>query len=267
MTHWIWLGGGIVFVLVIVTTGITEMNKSKRGVSEKKTVKDAKSKKERPIQEFLPVERAEPTGELELRGGSFRRLIRVGNINPYALSEAETRSVRDHFQNMFGMFRNGIQFVVRGRRMDLTDYRQDFQRTYTETAEKWGSDRLLEYGRHLEAHLVDQGNKQRTVRENLFICEADAGMLGTKEPDDLLRLLNQEVETALTELGRCRVTPQGMTLEETVESLQFFWNRDRVHARARDAVAYGGLQEYLVGDEEMTLDALIQKPSQKVAEQ
>ncbi len=255
----LWLGGGSVFVAVMVVTLVSELRKSKRGVQEsKETAQRKKTQKVRPIQDFLPVERAEATGEIVLTGGSYRRLIRVGNINPYALSETEIRAIRDHFQMMFSMFHNPVQFIVRGRRMDLTDYRQYFEQTYTRTAEKWESDLLLEYGRHVEAHLVEQGNKQRTVRENLFITQADAGMLGTKDREDLLRLLNQETETAISGLNRCRVSPQPMSLEETVEAFQFFWNRDRVHARARDAVAYGGLKEYLTGDdEEVSLNAFI----------
>ncbi|SFU95289.1 hypothetical protein [Alicyclobacillus macrosporangiidus] len=266
MNHMLmWLGGGGVFTAVVAATLISELRKSKRGSEKNETSVSVKPKKVRPLQEFLPVERAEPTGEIQLVGGGYRRLIRVGNINPYALSEAEIRSIRDHFQTMFGMFHNPVQFIVQGRRMDLTDYRQDFQRTYTRTAEKWGSDLLLEYGRHVEAHLVDQGNKQRTVRENLFITQVDAGLIGTKDPDDLLRVLNQETETALSGLTRCRVSPQIMSLEESIEALQFFWNRDRVHARARDAVRYGGLKEYLTGEEEVKLDALVSQRTSRTA--
>jgi hypothetical protein len=260
MNWMLWAGGGGVFVLVIVVTLVSELRKSKKRIDDAQgsSEKRKKAQKTRPIQEFLPIERAEATGEIQLVDGGYRRLIRVGNINPYALSEAEIRAIRDHFQTMFSMFHNPVQFIVRGRRMDLTDYRQDFERTYTRTAEKWGSDLLLEYGRHVEAHLVEQGNKQRTVRENLFITEVDSGIVGTKDPENLLRLLNQETETALSGLTRCRVSPQAMSLEETIEAFQFFWNRDRVHARARDAVAYGGLKEYLTGDdEEVSLNAFI----------
>ena len=250
--------GALVFIGTIVVMVTRELKKSKRrklaqmGATQP-TKKSKKNKEERvkPLQEFLPIERVEPTGELVLTNDAYRRLIAVGNVNPFALSEREARSIRDHFRSMFGKFRQPVQFIVRGRRMDLTDYRAYFSETYKTTAEKWENDRLLEYGRHVEAHLVDQGNRQRTIRENLFVTTADAGLLGERDLDELRRTLHQETDNVFSGLSSCRVSPQLMSAEETIESFQFFWNRDRVHARARDAVAYESLREYLVGDEEL----------------
>ena len=244
------------FLATITITVTRELKKSKRrrlaqmgeDAPSKRKNRDEKVK---PIQEFLPINRVESTGELVLTNDAYRRLIQVGNVNPFALSEAEARSIRDHFRTMFGMFRQPIQFIVRGRRQDLTDYRQYFSSTYKGTAQKWENDRLLEYGRHVEAHLVDQGNRQRTIRENLFITTSDAGLLGERDLDELRRTLHQETDNALAGLASCRVTPQLMSAEETIESFQFFWNRDRLHARARDAVAYESLREYLVGENEV----------------
>lgn len=250
--------GALVFVATIVVMVGRELKKSKRrqlakmGASEPtKTSKKNKEERVKPIQEFLPIQRVEPTGELVLTNDAYRRLIAVGNVNPFAVSESEARSIRDHFRTMFGMFRQPVQFIVRGRRMDLTDYRAYFADTYRTTAEKWENDRLLEYGRHVEAHLVEQGNRQRTIRENLFVTTADAGLLGERDLDELRRTLHQETDTAFSGLSSCRVSPQLMSAEETIESFQFFWNRDRVHARARDAVAYESLREYLVGTDEV----------------
>ena len=250
------LVGAVVFMGTIAFTVSRELKKSKRrrlaqtgdSSTPKKKTKESKAK---PIQEFLPIERVEPTGELILTHDAHRQLIKVGNVNPFALSDAEARAIRDHFRTMFSMFRQPIQFIVRGRRMDLTDYRQYFSETYKNTAQKWESDRLLEYGRHVEAHLVEQGNRQRTIRENLFVTTADSGLLGERDLDGLQRTLHQETDNALSGLSSCRVTPQLMSSEETIESLQFFWNRDRLHARARDAAAYESLREYLVGEDEV----------------
>ncbi|MCF8567035.1 hypothetical protein LLE49_20140 [Alicyclobacillus tolerans] len=248
--------GAVVFVGTIAITVSRERNKSKRRRREQTGAEPApkKNKKEtkvRPIQEFLPIDQVESTGELVLTNDAYRRLIQVGNVNPYALSDAEGRSIREHFRNMLEMFRQPIQFIVRGRRMDLTDYRQYFSQTYQATAEKWESDRLLEYGRHVEAHLVEQGNRQRTIRENLFVTTADAGLLGERDVGELRRTLHQETDNALSGLTHCRVTPKLMSAEETIESFQFFWNRDRLHARARDAVTHDSLREYLVGEDEV----------------
>lgn len=249
--------GAVAFMGAMAWTVKRELNRSKRNLliqtgepAAKKKV-DKKAQKTKPIQEFLPVDRVEPNGELVLSFGGFRRLINIGNVNPFALSDAEARSIRDHFKTMFSMFKQPIQFIVRGRRMDLTDYRSFFSDTYKKTADKWENDRLLEYGRHIEAHLVDQGNRQRTIRENLFVTEADGGVFGPGDVEELRRVLYQETDTALSSLSRCRVTPQLMSSEEEIEALQIFWNRDRLHARARDAVEEGSVREYYVGDEEV----------------
>lgn len=247
---------------MVATMGITimrELNKSKRKAAlrsgnDEGTKKAEKARKTKPIQAFLPIERVETDGELVLTTGGFRRLIKVGNINPFALSDSEAVSIRNHFRAMFGMFKQPVQFIVRGRRMDLSDYRSYFSDAYTKTAEKWENDRLLEYGRHVEAHLVDQGNRQRTIRENLFVTEADGGMFGGQDTEEIRRILYQETDNALSGLASCRVTPQLMTSEEEIESFQVLWNRDRLHARARDAVEYDSIREYYVGQEEVTLN-------------
>ena len=243
-------------VIFAITRERKRMNR-KMALNKEDTgnVKAAKSdSKIKPIQEFLPIDHIDATGELVLTNDGHRRLIQVGNVNPFALSNAEARSIRDHFRTMFGMFHQPLQFIVRGRRQDLTDYRQYMSTTYRKTAEKWANDRILEYGRHVEAHLVEQGQQQRTIRENLFITTADSGLLGERDIDELKRTLRQETEVALNGLSSCRVNPQLMTSEETIEAFQVFWNRDRVHARARDAVAYGSLREYLVGEDEVKWD-------------
>lgn len=247
----------LIAIVLVVTTGAVillewQRNKRKRNKENghQRTVMTGRRRsKEKPIQTFLPIARVESAGELVLENDAYRRVIQVGNINPLAISEFEARSVRDHFKKMFGMFHQSVQFIVRGRRMDLTDYRRYFSKTYRATAEKWESDRLLEYGRHIEAHLVEQGNRQRTIRENLFIVQADTSILGERDLDELRRTLNQEAETAYSALTRCRVSPHILSAEETIEAQQFFWNRDRIHARARDAVAFQSTKEYLIGDE------------------
>ncbi|EPZ44298.1 MULTISPECIES: hypothetical protein [Alicyclobacillus] len=245
----------VIVAIIVIVTLLTiilienQRSKRKRSIQAAQREKVQKGTKEKPIQTFLPIVRVEATGEMVLQNDAFRQVIQVGNLNPFALSETEARAVRDNFKTMFGMFHQPVQFIVRGRRMDLTDYRQYFSQTYRATAEKWENDRLLEYGRHLEAHLVEHGNRQRTIRENLFITQADTGLLGEHDLEELRRTLRQETETAYSGLARCRVSPHILSSEETIEAQQFFWNRERIHARARDAVAYQSLKEYLIGDE------------------
>lgn len=246
--------GGIAFISAIIWTIQKELNRSKRNLlvqTGETSAKNKKAQKSKPIQEFLPIERVEPNGELVLTSGGFRRHIKVGNVNPFALSDAEARSIRDHFKTMFSMFKQPVQFIVRGRRMDLTDYRLYFSNAYKKTAEKWENDRLLEYGRHVETHLIEQGNRQRTIRENLFVTTADGGLFGETDTEELRRVLYQETDVALSSLSSCRVTPQLMSAEEEIEAFQIFWNRDRLHARARDAVEQGSIREYYVGEEEL----------------
>lgn len=252
------VGGIVGFFGAGVFVVINEVKKSKRkqelrseGVASTSSSQDKGKAKRKPIQEFLPISKIEPNGDLLLTNDGYRRLIQVGNVNPFALSNSEARSIRDHFRTMFGMFHQPVQFIVRGRRQDLTDYRQYFSTTYAKTAEKWENDRLLEYGRHVEAHLVELGQRQRTIRENLFVTGADGGLLGDRDVDEIRRTLHQETDVAINGLASCRVNPQLMSSEETIESFQVFWNRERVHARARDAVAYESLREYLVGGEEV----------------
>lgn len=212
----------------------------------KKSSKNSK-KGARPIQEFLPVEKADD-GAIVLKGDKYRRMIHVGNINPYALSESEMNSVRNNFRALLTMLKSPAQFIVRGRRMDLTDYRQYFSKQYTETAQKWENDQILQYGQMLEQHLVDQGNKQRTIRENLFVVGAEPGMLVEHDPEDIKRVLQQDIETVVGGLKRCQLNSYPMPVDEQIEALQLFWNKDRLHARARDAVTYDTLRGYHIGE-------------------
>jgi hypothetical protein len=242
------LYGAAVVVSVIGFAIYDQRKKTKKTVDPKPQGKNSKDKKgSRPIQEFLPVERVDD-GAIVLKGDKYRRMIHVGNINPYALSESEMNSIRNNFRTLLTMLRSPAQFIVRGRRMDLTDYRQYFSKQYTETAQKWENDQILQYGQMIEQHLVDQGNKQRTIRENLFVVGAEPGMLIEHDPDDIKRALQQDIETVVGGLQRCQLTAYPMPEEEQIEALQLFWNKDRLHARARDAVIFDTLRGYHIGE-------------------
>ena len=234
----------MLIIMVIWQVVVAKKKPSSEGASQA-----TKSKgKIRPIQEFLPVDKVQGDGTIVLKRNQYRRILRVGNVNPYALSQQDGETIRENFRAMLSVMRRPFQFIVRGRRMDLTDYRTYFHYSYQKAAEKWESNRILEYGRHVEAHLVEMGSKQRTIRENLWVTTSDMSLIGSHDEDEVKRALDQETETALSGLSRCKVSVDALGPEESIESLQIFLNRDRIHARARDAVATDGLRGYLMGD-------------------
>ena len=219
--------------------------------------------KTRPMQEFLPVDKVQGDGTIVLKRNLYRRILRVGNVNPYALSQQDGETIRENFRTMLSVMRRPFQFIVRGRRMDLTDYRTYFQDAYQKAAEKWESNRILEYGRHVEAHLVEMGSKQRTIRENLWVTTSDMSLIGSHDEDEVKRALQQETETTLAGLSRCKVSVDALGPSESIESLQIFLNRDRIHARARDAVETDSLRGYLMGDVSEEVGADVWKETQK----
>jgi hypothetical protein len=253
MTLWEWFG---LFALGLVTAGLFVWHQERKKRSHWQETSDASRGRSRskPMQTFLPIERVEPDGTIALRDGGLRRILRVGNVNPYALSGHEAESIRANFQTMLSTLREPFQFVVRGRRMDLTDYFATLDATVEETARKWEDDRLLEYGRQLHRHLESRGEKQRTLRENLWVTTAHRSFFpGHGGEEEARHTVQQETETVFAGLLRCRVHPVVLGAEEAIEAQQQFLDRDKVHARARDAVRLDSLRGYFFGKEEMTI--------------
>ncbi|WP_258111248.1 hypothetical protein [Alicyclobacillus sp. SP_1] len=243
----------LVFAASLALAGLVVWRQEKR---KARTLEEPRAKvrrKTKPVQQLLPIDHVRADGTLVLADGGMRKVLRVGNLNPYALSAAEAEGIRARFQTLLSTLREPFQIIVRGRRMDLSEYYTYFDALVEATAQKWENDRLLQYGRDLHRHLEERGEQQRTLRENLWVTSAHANWL-SKSDEEVHQAVQHETETAFAGLMQCRVHPTLLGAEEAIEAQQQFLNRDKVHARARDAVRYDSLRGYYIGKEADALD-------------
>jgi hypothetical protein len=187
------------------------------------------------LQEFLPIERFHESGAVVVNG-RFRKLIRVGDMNLYAMSMEEIAAVRDRFKEMLKRLDNPFQISVQARRANYTDFVKYAESVIDDTVKAYNNDTFVSYAEALKEYLRDEAQKPRTDRENLIVVGVLPKVGGEEERLQLERL---EREQAFVEAGLSGMGLPYEVLEpvQVVEAVQNCWNRERaVSQRYRDAV-------------------------------
>ena len=248
--QWILIGG----VMVVVVGLLVLRERKKHGGASR-----SKKKVTPSLQEFLPIEKFDPSGAV-IVNGRYRRLIHIGDLNLFSMATEEIRAARDRFKNMLMRLDNPFQISVQARRANYTDFVDYARSTMTETTKAYGNEVFTEYANELLRYLQDEAQKPRTDRENLFVVTVLPKM-GGEEAEAQLERLDQEqayVEQGFSSIG---VPYQTLDAVEVVEAVQNFWDRDRaVSQRYRDALRRRTHAPRVEGDDEMggTMDATIQ---------
>ncbi|ACV59977.1 MULTISPECIES: hypothetical protein [Alicyclobacillus] len=187
------------------------------------------------LQEFLPIEGFHESGAV-IVNGRFRRLIRVGDLNLYAMSMDEIVAVRERFKAMLMRLDNPFQISVQARRANYTDFVAYAESTIDESVKVYDNPAFTAYAEDLKTYLREEAMKPRTDRENLIVIGVLPKVGGEDEKLQLERLAREQsfVESGLSAMG---LPYEVLEPVQVVEAVQNFWNRERaVSQRYRDAV-------------------------------
>ena len=249
--QWIFIGG----VMVVIVALLVLRERTKQGGA----ARSSKKKVTPSLQEFLPIERFDPSGAV-IVNGRYRRLIHIGDLNLFSMATEEIRAARDRFKNMLMRLDNPFQISVQARRANYTDFVDYAKSTIAETTKAYANPVFTEYANELLRYLQEEAQKPRTDRENLFVVTVLPKMGGEEAGAQLERL---DQEQAYVEQGFSSIGVPYKTLDavEVVEAVQNFWDRDRaVSQRYRDALGRRTHAPKVEGDDERegTLDATVQ---------
>ncbi|EJY57305.1 hypothetical protein GCM10025858_37950 [Alicyclobacillus sacchari] len=220
---------GVLIVAMLAFLVIRDARKAK-GIGRR-----SKRKVTPSLQEFLPIEQFHESGAVVVNG-RFRKLIRVGDLNLYAMSMEEIAAVRDRFKAMLMRLDNPFQISVQARRANYTDFVAYAESTIDEAVEAYQNPAFAAYANAFKTYLRDEARKPRTDRENLIVVGVLPKVGGEEEKLQLERLAREQsfVESGLSAMG---LPYDVLEPVQVVEAVQNFWNRERaVSQRYRDAV-------------------------------
>ncbi|WP_206886436.1 hypothetical protein [Alicyclobacillus mali (ex Roth et al. 2021)] len=221
------LGAVLVVMLVIL---ILRDRRKQQGQGRR-----SKRKVTPSLQEFLPIEGFHESGAV-IVNGRFRRLIRVGDLNLYAMSMDEIVAVRERFKAMLMRLDNPFQISVQARRANYTDFVAYAESTIDDAVKVYDNPAFAAYAEVLKDYLREEALKPRTDRENLIVIGVLPKVGGEDEKLQLERLAREQsfVESGLSAMG---LPYDVLEPVQVVEAVQNFWNRERaVSQRYRDAV-------------------------------
>lgn len=221
------LGAVLVVMLVIL---ILRDRRKQQGQGRR-----SKRKVTPSLQEFLPIEGFHESGAV-IVNGRFRRLIRVGDLNLYAMSMDEIVAVRERFKAMLMRLDNPFQISVQARRANYTDFVAYAESTIDDAVKAYDNPAFAAYAEALKDYLREEALKPRTDRENLIVIGVLPKVGGEDEKLQLERLAREQsfVESGLSAMG---LPYDVLEPVQVVEAVQNFWNRERaVSQRYRDAV-------------------------------
>ncbi|MCL6600407.1 MAG: hypothetical protein K6T81_16985 [Alicyclobacillus macrosporangiidus] len=222
---------GIVILMILTLGMLIFLDRRKQQEPKSRS----KRKVTPSLQEFLPIERFHETGAVVVNG-RFRKLIRVGDMNLYAMSMEEIAAVRDRFKEMLKRLDNPFQISVQARRANYTDFVKYAESVIDDTVKIYGNPTFTSYAQALKEYLRDEAQKPRTDRENLIVVGVLPKVGGEEERLQLERLEREQafVEAGLSSMG---LPYEVLAPVQVVEAVQNFWNRERaVSQRYRDAV-------------------------------
>ncbi|MHB1681220.1 MAG: hypothetical protein ACYCYO_00130 [Bacilli bacterium] len=187
------------------------------------------------LQTFLPLERFHKTGTMVVQG-QFRRMIRVGDANLYALSTDEVVSVRNRFQDMLKHLNEPFQISVQARRANYRDFLAFARDRVGEAQAAYDHPAFVAYTESLLAFVQEEAAKPRTDRENLFVVGV-VPKLGGEQEDAQLERLDRELNYVASGLHGIGLPFEILEEVQQVEAIQNFWSRERaVTERYRDLV-------------------------------
>ncbi|SHK66390.1 hypothetical protein [Alicyclobacillus tolerans] len=221
---------GSVLVLVMVWLVWRDQKKQRPSRSRKKV--------QGALQDFLPMDSFREDGTLEVEG-KFRRILRVGDINLFALSMQDILRLRETFKQTLQRMENPFQISVQARRANYTDYLNYAKEVVQETINDVNNEAFSAFSEHLLEHLEQEAQKPRTDRENLLVMSVLPKVGGESEEVQLERLHNEEriMVEGLSDMG---IRYELLRPHQVVEAIQNFWHRQRaITQRYRDALERG----------------------------
>ncbi|WP_258111622.1 hypothetical protein [Alicyclobacillus sp. SP_1] len=236
---------GVMLVLLMAILIVRDLKKQKKPRTA--------GKRSGALQDFLPLESFFSDGTLRV-DGRFRRILRVGDVNLFALSLQDLTRIRDTFKRMLQRMENPFQISVQARRANDTDYLRYARETVAETVADVGNAAFSEFADDLLAHLEEEVQKPRTDRENLVVLSVLPKVGGESEEAQLERLYNEQrvVEDGLSDMG---IRYDVLRPHQVVEAIQNFWHRERaITQRYRDALQRDMHAPKVVGSERIDLE-------------
>jgi hypothetical protein len=234
--------GVVLFVALLIVRDQRKQKKTRTG-----------GKRSGALQEFLPLESFYSDGTLRV-DGRFRRILRVGDVNLFALSLPDLARIRDTFKRMLQRMENPFQISVQARRANYTDYFQYAKETVAETVAQGENPAFAGFADDLLAHLEQEVQKPRTDRENLVVVSVLPKVGGESEEAQLERLYNEQrvVEDGFSDMG---IRYDVLRPHQVVEAIQNFWHRERaITQRYRDALQRDMHAPKVVGSDRIDLE-------------
>lgn len=188
------------------------------------------------LQDFLSVDGFHADGAMRV-SGQLRKLIRVGDMNLYSMSEEEIVAVRERFRETLKRLDNPFQMSVQARRANYSDFLMYAQAVIDDSIQSYANPVFTNFAERLKTHLQDEALKPRTDRENLIVLGVLPKIGGEEEKVQLERL---EREQGYVEAGLSAMELPYDLLDAigSIEAIQNFWNRERAMSqRYRDAFA------------------------------
>ncbi|MCY0875146.1 MAG: hypothetical protein OWT28_02565 [Firmicutes bacterium] len=246
----VYLGIGLVALLVLL---IWQQRKQPTRTDRGEVARRRRRVSKATLQHFLPFQGFDPTGAM-IVSGRFRRMIRVGDHNLYAMTTEDIQVLRDRFRDMIKHLDHPFQLSVQARRANYTDFVRYSEQVITETAKTYTQEGFSVYTSALLGYLQQEAAKPRTDRENLMIVGVVPKLTGESKPSQLSRLVREQglVESGLTQMGLSYEVVDSIA---AVEIIQNFFNRERAMSqRYRDAYARRTHAPHVTGKEVETDD-------------
>jgi len=226
----------VIMVLALVSTISVLLIRERGRRGRAKTGSKRKRKITPSLQDFLPVDGFHADGAMRV-SGQLRRLIRVGDMNLYSMSEEEIVAVRERFRETLKHLDNPFQISVQARRANYSDFLMYAQAVVDDSIQSYANSVFTNFAERLKNHLQDEALKPRTDRENLIVLGVLPKIGGEEEKAQLERL---EREQGYVEAGLSAMELPYDLLDAigSIEAIQNFWNRERAMSqRYRDAFA------------------------------
>jgi len=236
----VWWVYAAIFVVVLTVLIVRERKKGagtgSAGGGKKGPGRVGTKHGHKALQAFLPIDGFDKDGSMRVQG-QIRRLIKVDDLNLYALSTDEIRTRRDQFAGWLKRLQQPCQLSIQARRANYHDYVDYARESVEEAVNAYKDERFSRFATGLLEYLREEAARPRTDRENIIVIGTAPRIGAETETSQMERLEREQVmvEQGLRAMG---LPYRVLDPVATVEAVQNMWSRERaVSQRYRDLLA------------------------------
>lgn len=181
-------------------------------------MKKIKNKKEKSVQDWIPIEKIYENGIIKIKNNKFIKILKIIPINFNLKTQLEKKSILNSYKIFLKSCNFNMQILIQSKKENLDQHINNLKNSQNK---KSNQKYLNDYINFIE----EKNNKNKSVSKNIYLIISNQSKNDSnKFEENIIQELNEKYFKIKENLSRCGNIVLESTKEDTINILHSFFN-------------------------------------------